>query len=200
MCLNTYIVFIFLSNTMSDWSSFKSVKHLLLLVIVQWLTLISRPVREVLCWLFYLLQFQSSVLFIQSGVYIYFCWTVLQLPQRLLYHQVNGSTSLFGVTKVVNFLHKLNLQSFVQRFRFNHGTTAIMVILFWEFLIFYQFFFFFFFFHHKWNGQWLSVINMVYMSSHKHTWEKSYRRYFFNIKKFRRQSRWLTKSFRMCSR
>ena len=36
-------VFIFLSNMMSDWNSFKSVKHLILLVVVQWPTLISSP-------------------------------------------------------------------------------------------------------------------------------------------------------------
>ena len=35
--------FYFFSDSMSDWSSFKSVKHLLLSVIVQWLTLISSP-------------------------------------------------------------------------------------------------------------------------------------------------------------
>ena len=36
-------VFIFLLNMMSDWNSFKSVKHLILLVIVRWPTLISSP-------------------------------------------------------------------------------------------------------------------------------------------------------------
>ena len=37
------LFFIFLLDMMSDWSSFKSVKHLLLSVIVWWLMLISSP-------------------------------------------------------------------------------------------------------------------------------------------------------------
>ena len=42
--------FIFLSDTMSDWNSFKSVKHLLLLVIVRWPMLICSPELNALDW------------------------------------------------------------------------------------------------------------------------------------------------------
>ena len=41
-------VFIFLSDTISDWNSFKLVKHLFLSVIVRWPTPISSPAT--LCW------------------------------------------------------------------------------------------------------------------------------------------------------
>ena len=41
-------VFIFLLDTISDWNSFKLVKHLFLSVIVRWPTLISSPTT--LCW------------------------------------------------------------------------------------------------------------------------------------------------------
>ena len=49
LCLNTYIVLIFLSDTMSNWSSFKSVKHLFLMFIGQWLMFISSPGMKLSC-------------------------------------------------------------------------------------------------------------------------------------------------------
>ena len=39
-------VFMFLSDTVSDWNSFKLVKHLFLSVIVWWPTLISSPFKK----------------------------------------------------------------------------------------------------------------------------------------------------------
>ena len=48
--INTSSVFIFLSDTMSDWNSLKSIKHLYLSVIVRWPTIICSPVLNETEW------------------------------------------------------------------------------------------------------------------------------------------------------
>ena len=70
-------VFIFLSNMMSNWNSFKSVKHLFLSVIVQWPTLICSPDFE-------------------YKIYTKFCWNM----GYILYTNISYTFGIQNDTKI----------------------------------------------------------------------------------------------------